>query len=134
VPAQVWRLVTAERAEATATVGVVGVLIAAAAAAGAATDGRSAIYQVVLVGFGAHSVSHLGFSMLARGYTPGVVTAVLVVAPFSWWAWQRLSADGATGSLSTADAVIAVALLPVVLGSARLIGRRLASRLHRTAA
>jgi len=48
--------------------------------------------------------------------------------------WERLSGAGVTGSLSTADAVTAVTLLPVVLGSARLIGRHLASRLNRTAA
>jgi hypothetical protein len=68
------------------------------------------------------------FSMVDRGYTPGVVTAVTVVAPFSIWAWHRLSSAGLTDSVRAADAGIAVALLPVVLGVARLVGRRVARR------
>jgi hypothetical protein len=121
---------TADRAEAAATIGTVGVLIAGAAAAGAATGGRSPAYQAVLIGFGAHAVSHVAFSVLARAYTPGVGTAVTVVAPFSAWAWRRLSTAGLTGSLRAADAVTAVALLPVVLGTARMVGRRASSRLR----
>jgi hypothetical protein len=133
VPERVWRVMSADRAEAAASIGVVGVLVAGAAAAGAATGGRSPFYQAVLVGFGVHAVSHVAFSVLARAYTPGVVTAVGVVAPFASWAWRRLSTAGVSGAVGTADAVATIASLPVVLGSARVIGRRLAPRMRRSA-
>ncbi|WP_425569479.1 HXXEE domain-containing protein [Nonomuraea salmonea] len=37
---------------------------------------------------------HLAQAALFRGYTPGVVTAPLVVLPYAVWAWRRLRAAG----------------------------------------
>ena len=98
-------------------IGLVGLVVAAAAADGARTGGRSGFYQTVLAGFGLHAVTHVGQSALARGYTPGVVTAPLVVAPFSWWAWQQLRRAGVLrdgGSQSAATAL----LFPAVIAGA----------------
>jgi hypothetical protein len=58
------------------------------AAAGARTGGRSAFYQAALAGFGWHTVTHLAQAAAVRAYPPGLVTAPLIVAPFSVWAWR----------------------------------------------
>ena len=55
-----------------------------------AANGHSAFYQVALAAFGAHALLHLGQSALVRGYTPGVLTAPVIVLPFSLWAWSTL--------------------------------------------
>ncbi|GAA0953705.1 HXXEE domain-containing protein [Nonomuraea longicatena] len=75
-------------------IGLMGGLIAAACADGARTGGRSPLFQSVLAGFGVHGLVHLGQAAAVRGYTPGAVTAPLVVLPFSVWAWRRLKAEG----------------------------------------
>ncbi|CCH34241.1 HXXEE domain-containing protein [Actinosynnema sp. NPDC047251] len=85
---------TTSPAEATIAIGVVGAVIAAASAAGARTDGRSPFFQAVLTGFGVHSITHVLASAVFRGYTPGLITAPTVVAPFSLWAAHRLRRGG----------------------------------------
>lgn len=75
----------------TVAVGLVGVLVAAASWSGVRSGGRSRFFQTLLAGFGWHGVVHVASSVLHRGYTPGVVTALLVVIPYSWWAWRRLA-------------------------------------------
>jgi hypothetical protein len=96
---------------------VMGAIFALAAADGARTDGRSQFFQVVLIGFGVHALVHVAQAILARAYTPGVITAVLVVAPFSWWAWQQLEWAGAAGSGSIGPAIIGVLLIaPAIVG------------------
>ncbi|MEV0587868.1 HXXEE domain-containing protein [Nonomuraea sp. NPDC050310] len=75
-------------------IGLMGVVVAAAAADGARTGGRSAFFQAAVAGFGLHGLTHLAQAAVARGYTPGVVTAPLVVLPYSAWAWRRLKRDG----------------------------------------
>jgi hypothetical protein len=60
-----------------------GTVVATAAAHGAHTGGRSRLYQAALAGFGLHATTHIGRSVALRRYTPGMVTAPLVVAPFS---------------------------------------------------
>ncbi len=79
---------TPEAAIAIGVVGV-GVVVAAAAADGARTCGRSKFFQSALTGFGLHAVTHVASSAVCRGYTPGVLTAPTVVAPFAWWAPRR---------------------------------------------
>jgi Protein of unknown function with HXXEE motif len=99
-----------------------------ATGAGLSTGGRSAFFQLALLAFGLHSVVHLLQSALLRGYTPGVVTAILVVAPYPWWAWlqirhARIVNDGGASWAS------AIALFAVVVLGARLIAL-LVSRLR----
>ena len=112
-----------------------GILVAAAAADGARTGGRSVFYQAVLAGFGIHSVFHVGQTVLARGYTPGLVTAPLVVAPFSLWAWQQLDRAGVVTQDAGPTVLVVLVLLPAALvgihalaGLITTAGRALASR------
>jgi hypothetical protein len=120
VPARFWALLPMSRLRVTVAVLAVGVLIAVAAAAGARTDGRSSLYQAVLIGFGLHSVVHVGQSVAYRGYTPGVITAVLVVAPFSWWAWHRLQEAG-IADIGGGSVLTVVVLFPVTMIIAHLV-------------
>lgn len=131
VPQRLWRAMSPDRARTATAIGGVGIVIAAASAAGGFTGGRSEFYQYVLVGFGLHAISHVVFSVLARGYTPGVVTAVLVVAPFSVWAWHGLSAAGRTGVFRGADVLTAIVLVPVVIGGIRVASRLVVDAVRR---
>jgi hypothetical protein len=120
LPRPLFAMFRISRLEATIAIGTVGAIIAGAAVAGLATGGRSAFFQLAVLAFGLHSVVHVLQSALVRGYTPGVVTAVLVVAPYSWWAWlqvrhARISNVGGTSWIS------AIVLFAVVVLGARLI-------------
>jgi Protein of unknown function with HXXEE motif len=75
-------------------IALMGVVVAAGAVAGARSGGRSGFYQAVLAGFGWHAGGHVLSAVALREYTPGLVTAPLLVAPFSLWAWRRLGAAG----------------------------------------
>ncbi|MDA3626104.1 HXXEE domain-containing protein [Saccharopolyspora sp. WRP15-2] len=117
---RVLSLLRFDRTHAATAIGLMGGLIAAAAAAGAGSEGRSAFYQTALAGFGLHAVTHVGQSAVMREYTPGVVTASLVVAPFSAWAWWRLKRAGVVQQLNSTAATAAafpVALLGVHCGA-----------------
>lgn len=74
---------------------------------------------------------HLGQAALVRGYTPGVVTAPLVVLPYSVWAWRRLRAAGVPAA-GWSSAVSGLAMLPLALagvhGAARLVTRAAGKR------
>ncbi len=94
VPDRVWDLMRVTPAQAAIAIGAVGVVVAAAAADGARTGGRSRFYQAALLGFGLHTGSHVAQSAITGGYTPGVVTAPIVAAPFSIWAVRRLRRAG----------------------------------------
>jgi len=94
VPSRVWDTLDVPPGHSATAIGLMGLVVAAAAADGARTNGRSGFYQTTLIGFGLHSLTHVAQSVATRGYTPGVVTAPLVVAPFSLWAWRRLRRSG----------------------------------------
>ena len=119
VPGLVWqRLESTSAQDFALAVALAGVLMATASAAGQATGGRSRYFQLMLAGFGLHTVSHVASAMGARGYTPGVVTASLVAAPFAAWAVRQLKAAGSWEKLSARDIVPGTALaLAVFVGS-----------------
>lgn len=131
-PARIWSVLRTTRLEATISIALVGVLVAAAAWVGAGDAGPSSFFQVVLLAFGLHAVVHAAQSVLARGYTPGVITALIVVAPYSWWAWQRLDRAGVASSGGAASWALAIAAFPGAVIGARLlamaVGRRVAAR------
>jgi hypothetical protein len=134
VPGRVWqRLEPADAQDFALAVAIVGVFMATASAAGQASGGRSRYFQLMLAGFGLHTVSHVATAVAARGYTPGVVTAPLVAAPFAAWAMRRLKAAGIWEQLSARDIVPGTALaVAVFVGShalARVLNR---SQLHST--
>ncbi|MBK6872573.1 MAG: HXXEE domain-containing protein [Kineosporiaceae bacterium] len=129
VPGRLWSLIAPGRIESGVAIGIIGIAMAVAAARGAATAGRSDYFQLMLLGFGWHAVTHLAMSAVARGYTPGVVTAVILVAPFSLWAWHRLGEAGLSHPVDPAEIGLIFVLLPVVLGGSRWIGRLVESRM-----
>jgi hypothetical protein len=101
-----------------ASIATMGAVILAASALGVKSRGRSGLFQTALLGFGIHGLSHLGASVLFRGYTPGVVTAPIVVLPYSVWAWRKLNrADVLQNDPSWAAAAVAV---PVTIGGVHL--------------
>jgi hypothetical protein len=125
VPDRVWTVVDSSRVQVYLAVALVGVVILAAAWDGGRSGGRSVFYQIVLAAFGFHGLVHLGQSALVRGYTPGVVTAPVIVLPFTAWAFWVLSRHGAGGEPTAGDALLGIVLFPVVvvgaLGLSRLI-------------
>ncbi|MER8000610.1 HXXEE domain-containing protein [Streptomyces sp. NPDC095613] len=117
VPERVWSAMRVTPGHAATAIGLMGLVVAAASADGARTGGKSAFFQTVLAGFGLHAVSHVAQSAGLRGYTPGVVTAPLVVAPFSLWAWRELRRGGVLKEVDTRGVVTSAALFPVgILG------------------
>jgi Protein of unknown function with HXXEE motif len=86
-------------------VGLVGGVMAAASARGAATGGRSPLFQGLLTGFGMHAFTHAGWSLAAGGYTPGVATTPTIVVPFSCLAIRRLRRAGLATPVSPTEAV-----------------------------
>jgi len=132
VPARVWSAAAeVTPAHAALSIGLVGLVVGAAAAHGARTGGRSAFNQTVLAGFGLHAVTHVAQSVAVRGYTPGVLTAPVVVAPYSLWAWRRLGRAGVRREVGAGAAVAGAALAPVAILGAHALAyglRRLARR------
>ncbi|MGW6499815.1 HXXEE domain-containing protein [Nonomuraea angiospora] len=109
-----WERLEVSQRHVNVAIGLMGGVMAGASALGARTGGRSPVFQAALLGFGAHGVMHLAQAAVTRGYTPGAVTAPVVVVPFSVWAWRRLRAEGVpvrTGASGWAG----LAALPVVL-------------------
>lgn len=132
VPGVLWqRLESTDAQEFALAVGIVGVFMAAASVAGQASGGRSRYFQLMLAGFGLHAAGHVVTAVGARGYTPGVVTAPLVAAPFAAWAMRRLRAAGIWEELSARDIVPGTVLaLAVFVGSQALARALSRSQLH----
>lgn len=106
---------------------VMGVAVAVASFDGARTGGRSSLFQSALLAFGLHGFGHLALSVGVRGYSPGVVTAPLVVVPFWRWAVHRLGRAGvlrpARGLVPRAAALFAGSMT-LSYGVAALVSRR----------
>jgi hypothetical protein len=84
-------------------------------------------YAAALGVFTAHSLTHVGQTLLLGGYTPGVVTAAVVVPPAGVYLYRRLFE---AGLLSRPGAVLAAlagaaGIVPLLLTAHRL-GRMLA--------
>ncbi|MFG3440644.1 HXXEE domain-containing protein [Nonomuraea sp. NPDC047897] len=119
-----WERLEVSQRHASVAIGLMGGVVAGAAALGARTGGRSRTFQTALAGFGAHGVVHLAQAAAVRGYTPGAVTAPLVVLPFTAWAWRRLRAAGVPvrgGAATWAG----LAALPLVLGGVHALAHTL---------
>ncbi len=86
-------------------VATVGLIIAAAAVHGYRTQGRSALYQNALMGFGLHGLGHIGVSLLTRSYFSGVATSPTIVIPFWLWATETLNEAGVPNRRSVPAAI-----------------------------
>lgn len=73
-----------------------------------------------------HVFTHLAQPLLFRGYTPGLVTALALVLPFSLYLYGRLLQTGLINGATIAWTVPlgGLILLPVIL-AAHAVGRRL---------
>jgi Protein of unknown function with HXXEE motif len=132
VPDRVWRAASIDPATMAMAVGMMGLAVAGAAIAGERTGGRSPLFQAAIAGFGLHGVTHLAGSALARDYTPGVLTAPVLVIPYALWARRQLARAGVWRPISTADAALSLAvaggLVAAAQGGAKLLGARPRSR------
>ena len=84
------------------------------------------VYAALLGVYTAHSLTHLGQTLLLRAYTPGVVTAVLLVPPVGGFIYKRLFE---AGLLSRRSALLSAAagvlgMVPLLL-TAHFVGRML---------
>lgn len=113
-PGWLWSRLDMSRSHVTVGITIMGGFMLVAAIDGVRSAGTSWFYQAVLIGFGLHGIGHLAMSVLARSYTPGVLTAPIIVVPFSLWAWRTLEQAGAV-SAGTSNLFIALALLPTVI-------------------
>ncbi|MEV0379696.1 HXXEE domain-containing protein [Nonomuraea sp. NPDC050643] len=119
-PGVPWERLEVSQRHVNVAIALMGGVMAGAAAMGARTGGRSPVFQAALAGFGLHGVGHLVQAAVTRGYTPGAVTAPVVVIPYSVWAWRRLRRAGVpvrSGPASTA----ALAAFPLVLGGVHAV-------------
>lgn len=133
VPQRFWQRLDLPAAQVRVGITVMGSLFLVAAALGARTDGRSLAYQAILIGFAVHGLGHLGQAVLARGYAPGPITSMLVVLPFSIWAWLVVEDSGAVTTHVGVLVTVGILLItPTVVGVqvASLAGRRLVSRIR----
>lgn len=128
-PGVPWARLEVSQAHVNVAIGLMGGVIAGASALGARTGGRSPVFRTVLAGFGLHGVAHLAQAAVTRGYTPGAVTAPVVVIPFSVWAWRRLRREGITAG-PRGSAALGLAAFPLVTGGIHALAHTLTKR-HR---
>ena len=83
------------------------------------------VYVTVLGGYFLHAFVHLGQSLVLRGYTPGLVTAVSVALPTSVYLyWRLLSAHLVDVEIAIATGVLGlVVFVPIVVGATVIAGR-----------
>ncbi|MCF6474915.1 HXXEE domain-containing protein [Nonomuraea sp. MG754425] len=124
LPQVPWERLELSQQHVNVAIGLMGGVVAAASAMGARTGGRSAVFQAALAGFGVHGATHLAQAALARGYTPGLVTAPVVVIPYSLWAWRRLRRAGVPAQRPGP----AVAAFPLVLAGVHALAHALTTR------
>ncbi|WP_336631161.1 MULTISPECIES: HXXEE domain-containing protein [unclassified Microbacterium] len=114
-------------------IAIMGAIMAAVAAAGAATGGRSPWFRGALWAFGAHGFTHLAASVVRCAYTPGVVTAPVVVIPFWLWA-RRVLRDHGRLEQDAGSIVVAISAAPAMFAVHALTRAVLGSRSVRQAA
>ena len=85
------------------------------------------LFTTGLAIFFVYVFGHVGQSLFFRAYTPGVITAVLVVLPYSLYGFHRLFAANLIDSNGFTTLVLVGALLfvPLVLAASQ-VGKLLA--------
>ncbi|PZG12026.1 HXXEE domain-containing protein [Nonomuraea aridisoli] len=127
VPWVPWERLDMSQRHVNTAIALMGGVVAVAAATGARTGGQSATFQAVLAGFGLHGVGHLVQAAVTRGYTPGAVTAPLVVIPYALWGWRRLRQADVPTAAGPSGAT-ALAAFPLVLGGVHALAHVLTRR------
>ena len=80
------------------------------------------LYGGVLGAFGLHGLAHIGQALMFHSYSPGAVTALLVVVPVSFYLFSALTERGALDRKAAMIASLAVfeLFVPGVLAAMRL--------------
>lgn len=80
------------------------------------------LFTLVLAGFYIHAFGHLASAIVLRRYTPGVITSLLVVLPFSRYVYRRLSQAGIISKSDWKQSKITGSLIlgPFLIGLRRL--------------
>jgi hypothetical protein len=128
LPEAVWRTAEIETVQMVIAVSLVGVPVAVASMRGARTGGRSPLFQAAVTAYGLHGVGHVAGSLLARDYTPGVLTSPLIVVPYALWARHRLQRIGVWQSLSGRDVALSLLAVAPLVAGAQGLARLLTSR------
>lgn len=101
-------------------VGVMGLLVATACWRGVRTNGRSQLYRATVAGLEAHVLTHLAASVVHRGYTAGLATAVPVMLTGARIAHHKV--NSAAKRLGTRDFFRgAVLLIPAAIACQALV-------------
>jgi hypothetical protein len=95
-----------------AAIGLVGAVLAGASVRGTMTRGRSRLYRYAVAGLEAHVFTHLLSSVMLRGYTAGVITALPIMWPGAAFAKRELAGLGR--ALTTVDRRGGAALMTAV--------------------
>ena len=87
------------------------------------------LFNICLSIFLLHVFTHVAQPIIFRKYTPGLITTVFVVLPYSLYAFHRLFKDGLMSEDAlTTSMLVGVSLVgPIILG-VRQIGKMLAHR------
>jgi Protein of unknown function with HXXEE motif len=87
------------------------------------------LFNICVSIFLVHVFTHIAQPIMFRKYTPGLITSVLVVLPYSLYAFHRLFKDGLMGGDDFTSSLLIGALLvvPIILG-VRQIGKMFTRR------
>jgi hypothetical protein len=113
----------------TVAVGVIFVFVMLGTILGieAISNGKAPVwFLAVNIVFFVHVFTHAGQSVIMHGYTPGVISAVVLTLPYSWYAFHRLFQVGLVdwnGILVSAP--FSLLIIPVTI-IAHTMGRRIA--------
>src|SRR4029453_9731389 len=127
LPDGVWERLSVSPPPVAGAHGPMGAGVTAPGGAGRGGRGGPLSPRPARAGFGGPAVGHVAQALAVGGYAPGVVTAPVVAAPFSVWAWRRLRAAGVPAALGRSSAW-GMVLLPVTLGAVHLAAHRLTRR------
>ena len=87
--------------------------------------GNFILFTATLNVFFLQAFSHVGQTLIFRGYTPGVITALFIVIPYSLLTYYRLFELGLIdGYLLFESIPISILMVPIFL-IGNLLGRRL---------
>ncbi|HLZ80332.1 MAG TPA: HXXEE domain-containing protein [Ktedonobacteraceae bacterium] len=114
-----------------AGVGVLFVLTLLAAYLATKSQHEMDVFTIALMIFLIHVMGHVIFLIYFRRYTPGLITAVVIVLPYSLYAFHRLFSANLVGSESFNISLLVGALLLVPL---LLVVRQLGKLLTRPGA
>jgi len=80
------------------------------------------LFTLALAIFLVHILGHIAQTVFFRGYTPGLITALLVVLPYSLYGFHRLFTTNLIGgdSFTTSMLVGALLFVPVILAATQL--------------